>query len=128
MYRLLVVDDDEALLQALERKFEAYGDLEVEVARDGIEAMKLAEESIPDVMLLDLLMPEMDGYELIERVRGLPRGDEVVLIILSNVDPTDEVRSKISPYKPAAYYIKSEMALDTLVRTVAGTVGVEMSS
>jgi DNA-binding response OmpR family regulator len=68
--RVLVVDDDEDSAELLAETFQLRG-CDVEVAHDGATALRLAEAFLPHVALLDVGLPDMDGYELARRLRGL---------------------------------------------------------
>ena len=76
--KLLLVDDDARNLFALTKVLKNKG-FAVEVAPDALTALKLLEQSTFDVLLTDIMMPQVDGYELIRRVRAL--GYDKLLII-----------------------------------------------
>ncbi|MFC6477592.1 response regulator [Pseudomonas asuensis] len=61
MIRLLIVDDSALMRRHLQKVFEAEGDFDIEMARNGLEAIKLSRQFDPDVITLDINMPEMDG-------------------------------------------------------------------
>ena len=79
---MLIVEDNADAAEGLMMLIEAYGH-EVQVAPDGVAAMDLAESFVPDLMLVDLGLPGMDGYELARRVRLEPRFAEIPLIALT---------------------------------------------
>jgi CheY-like chemotaxis protein len=79
--RLLVVDDDVDVAESLRRLLEARG-YEVELAHDGREALeRLACGPLPDLVLLDFAMPELDGQEVLARLRGDPRTAELPVLM-----------------------------------------------
>jgi CheY-like chemotaxis protein len=80
--RILVVDDLSDAATSLALVCELYG-AQAKVARDGIEALTLGAEFLPDVVLMDITMPIMDGYEAARRLRAEPWGKSVVLIALT---------------------------------------------
>ncbi len=81
--RVLVVDDDMRNLLALTPLLEGWG-IEVTAAGGGIEAMDtLAEDDGFDLVLLDLMMPEMDGFDIIEQIRGQPQFRDLPIVVLS---------------------------------------------
>ena len=82
MPRILLVDDDLAILRLLEVNFRMEG-FEVHAAAHGEEALAAASNATPDVVILDLMMPGMDGHEIYERLRGEPDTAEVPVIFLS---------------------------------------------
>lgn len=77
--RIVIADDNEDLLQMLAWFLEGEG-FEVHSALDGHEAVRLAEQHRPDVMILDLGMPGVDGYEAARTVRARPWGDATKLV------------------------------------------------
>jgi two-component system, OmpR family, response regulator MprA len=81
--RILVVDDEQAVRESLERtlRFEGY---EVTVAGDGVEALDRVEHERPDVVVLDVLMPRLDGLEACRRLRA--RGDSMPVLLLTARD------------------------------------------
>ncbi|MFN3535419.1 MAG: sigma-54-dependent transcriptional regulator [Desulfatiglandales bacterium] len=76
---ILVVDDEEAVLRSLEGVLADEG-FEVISSRSGEEALRLLAESNPDIMLLDIWMPKMDGIEVLKRVKEEPSGPEVIVM------------------------------------------------
>jgi CheY-like chemotaxis protein/anti-sigma regulatory factor (Ser/Thr protein kinase) len=80
--RVLVVDDNESMLESLEIVISLMGH-EVRTAPDGETAVALAEEFRPDIVLMDLGMPRMNGYEAARRIRAQPWGQNLTLIALT---------------------------------------------
>lgn len=79
---MLVVDDDRVIQQLLEVNLELEG-YEVAKASDGEEALKLAQSFMPDVMLLDVMMPKYDGREVCRRIKADPATAHIPIIFLS---------------------------------------------
>lgn len=82
MPRILLVDDTEDNLDMLERRLKLRK-FEVVVARNGIEAVSAFTQHHPDLILMDMLMPEMDGYEATRQIRQLPEGRGIPIIGLT---------------------------------------------
>jgi DNA-binding response OmpR family regulator len=80
--KILIADDEPAIVTALEFLLRRSG-YEVEIARDGDEALRLAEAMRPDLVLLDVMMPVKSGYEVCWRLREQPELRDVKIIILS---------------------------------------------
>jgi signal transduction histidine kinase/DNA-binding response OmpR family regulator len=89
---LLLVDDDEGSLEAMARLLEAAGWSTLS-ARDGAEALGILERTLPAAIVLDLLMPEMDGFEFLRRLRGDPRWRAVPVIVMTGKDPSEAERA-----------------------------------
>ncbi len=80
--RILVADDFPQAAETLAQLLRQEG-YEVQIARDGLEAVTAAEHSHPDVIVLDLAMPELNGYDAARKIRQQPWGKDVVLIALT---------------------------------------------
>ena len=91
--RVLVVDDNEDAAESLAALLRIFGH-EVGVALDGEQALALAPELRPDIVLLDLGMPRMDGHEVARRMRAAPWGGAMKIVALSGFgDSSDRDRS-----------------------------------
>jgi two-component system, OmpR family, alkaline phosphatase synthesis response regulator PhoP len=80
--RVLVVDDEPNVVMSLEFLMRRAG-FEVTVARNGREALDALEGSPPDLLLLDVMMPEFDGYEVCERIRARPEWSGTKIVMLT---------------------------------------------
>ncbi|MCS6877385.1 MAG: response regulator [Geminicoccaceae bacterium] len=80
--RVLVVDDEPNIVLSLEFLMRRAG-FEVQVARTGGEALKALEGEPPDLVLLDVMMPEVDGYEVCERLRAKPEWRKTKIVMLT---------------------------------------------
>ncbi|HEX9094203.1 MAG TPA: response regulator, partial [Coriobacteriia bacterium] len=79
---VLVVDDDMSIVRVLTDTLRARG-FAVAAAFNGLEALASVEASKPDLMLLDLKMPEMDGYQVIQRVKGNPEWRDIPIVVMT---------------------------------------------
>jgi DNA-binding response OmpR family regulator len=86
--RVLVVEDDEAIADVLRRSLRAEGH-EVRSAADGVEALTEAQQFVPDLVILDLGLPRLDGVEVCRRLRA--EGDVPILILTARTDTEDRV-------------------------------------
>jgi CheY-like chemotaxis protein len=108
--RVLIVDDEADLLEMLELRLQATGLFEVAVANDGQEALARAAEFKPAVVLLDGVMPGMDGWETCRRLRETPEGQAAAVVLMTAGSP-QKARDKarefrlegliFKPYDPA---------------------------
>lgn len=80
--KILIVDDEPNIVMSLEYAFRKR-EFEVFVARDGTEALEIAEKQLPDVILLDIMMPHMDGYETLRLIRENDALKHTKIIFLS---------------------------------------------
>jgi DNA-binding response OmpR family regulator len=88
MGRILVVEDDAAIADVLRRTLRQEGH-EVRSAEDGVEALELAESFVPDLVILDLGLPKLDGVEVCRRLRA--ESDAPILILTARTDTDDRV-------------------------------------
>ncbi|MFW5853391.1 MAG: response regulator [Patescibacteria group bacterium] len=89
--KVLIVDDDKFLLDMYSVKFTENG-FEVKVAYNGPEALEAVENGYqPDVCLVDIIMPNMDGFEVIDKLKQLPNYQNTALIILSNLGQQEDI-------------------------------------
>lgn len=90
-YKILIVDDDKFLLNMYSIKFQKEK-FDVTVAGDGLEAFnKLKEGYVPDAIVLDIVMPVMDGLEFLEKIRSENLAKDATLLILSNQGQSSDI-------------------------------------
>ncbi|RIV45993.1 response regulator transcription factor [Flagellimonas pelagia] len=82
MKKILIVDDEPNIVMSLEYAFKKK-DFGVFIARDGTEALEIAEREKPDLILLDIMMPQMDGYETLKRIRESENLGQTKVVFLS---------------------------------------------
>jgi len=87
---ILVIEDDKFLRELISRKLIGEG-FDVLEAVDGEEGIKKIKEGKPDLVLLDLILPSIDGFEVLTRVRDDPEVSSIPVIILSNLGQREEV-------------------------------------
>ena len=83
--KILVVDDDPDIIEAITTVLESIDEYEVHTACDGLECMQAIKEDLPDLLILDLLMPRMDGFAVVRDLRGNPRYRKLPIMILTSV-------------------------------------------
>jgi CheY-like chemotaxis protein len=95
--RLLVVDDDPQVADMVHQMLEGQAYI-VETAADGVAALETIERNRPDVILLDLMMPQLDGFGVIERLRQDPEGSEIPIIVLTakSLSGEESIRLRLS--------------------------------
>ena len=118
---VLVVEDDATLRRALCKELEISG-IDVESASDGKEGLKLALEHKPKLILLDLLMPEMDGHKVLEHLRKDTWGKDADVIVLSNTDDYDSVY-KTMEKSVNDYFVKADTSIKKLASIVKQRIG-----
>lgn len=88
--KLLLVEDDVTLVKMYERKFLSDG-YEVSVAYDGLEGLKKATDEKPDLILLDIMLPKLDGLAMFKKLRSLAPTQGIPVILLTNFGQDDAV-------------------------------------
>jgi DNA-binding response OmpR family regulator len=120
---ILIVEDENALLQILADKFRREGFL-VFTAKDGVEGLKAALKNKPHILVLDIIMPSMDGITMLKKLRENKWGQYVPVLILSNLSDPQGVEETMAQDKRVGYLIKSNWGLDDVVKKVKETLGV----
>lgn len=112
---ILVVDDSATVRKLISGKLEKCG-LEVICAVDGMDALEKINESIPDLILLDITMPRMDGYQVCKLIRGNDATKDVPVVMISGKDGFfDKVRGRMAG---TTGYITKPFGPETLMKTV----------
>ena len=89
MYKILIVEDDQSLLQALTLRLEREN-FKIISARDGEDGLEQAKNLHPDLILLDIIMPRMDGITMLKKLRTDEWGKKVSVIILTNLSDAEK--------------------------------------
>ena len=93
--KILVVDDNEAAVIQVREILESEG-YKVDVVRGGQEALEYVKQTIPEGIILDLMMPEIDGFEVLEKIRGSKSTAKIPVLVLTAKDLTPEDLNKLS--------------------------------
>ena len=119
--KILIADDEPNIVAALEFLLQRSG-YEVHVARDGDEALKLVEATHPDLVLLDVMMPQKSGYEVCKRMRERADWRHIKIIMLSAKGRDAEVNKGLSI--GADHYITKPFSTQELMAKINGLLGV----
>lgn len=119
-YKILIIDDDPFLSEIYSLKFKLSG-FDVFTAVNGEKALEAVKENIPAVILLDLVMPKMDGFETLAALRKIPELDKTFIIIFSNLGQKEDVDRG---YRLGAndYIIKTRFTPSEVVEKVRGVI------
>jgi len=118
MKRVLVVDDDDSLRQLVAEALREAR-YRVELAANGAEALRLMRRRLPHAIVLDLMMPQLDGSGFVELMRLNPRFAAVPVLLVSAADDAGEAATRLG----ARAYLKKPFEIDDLVQTIANLVG-----
>jgi DNA-binding response OmpR family regulator len=107
--RILIVDDTKDIVTVLTRRLQSWG-YEPLTASSGEECLKIADEQLPDLILLDIMMPKMKGREVCARLRANPKTQKIPVIFLTALGLADHVKAGldvgaedyiVKPFEPA---------------------------
>ena len=112
--KILVVEDDELLVKAIVDKFLREG-FDVEVGYNGQEGLDAAKKNHPDLIIVDIIMPKMNGIEMVKELRNDAWGKQVPIIILTNMNPSQDILEAISEYKVSYCLVKSDSTLEEVI-------------
>lgn len=115
--KILIIEDELPMLKALSEKFtrEGFSVIEAQNGQDGLDS---ALKNRPDLIILDLFMPVMDGKAMMEELRKDEWGKKVPIMILTNLNPDDKTLGEIMTSGPSYYFIKSKWQLEDLTEKV----------
>lgn len=116
MQKIIIVEDDSMLADIYQMKFSSSG-FEVFLAENGKLALEIAKKEKVDVILTDLIMPEMDGFALTKILRSGDYDPNIKIIIFSNMDQEDN-QKKLAEFKISGYITKSNYSPAKLVEEV----------
>jgi CheY-like chemotaxis protein len=119
MVRVLIVDDDPHIRLLLKSVLEMRG-YTVQVAADGGEGLRMAQELAPDAMVVDGIMPVMDGIALVENLRSKPATQDLPVLFLTAMDEldADEIKERLRVHQVVRKPVDIDL-LDRLLREVA---------
>lgn len=118
--RVLIVEDDKFLHQLLVKKFASNG-FAVAEAIDGNEALAALQKRVPHVVLLDLILPGIDGFEVLRQMRQTPEFSKIPVIILSNLGQQEDIQ-KGQALGAIDYMVKANFTLDEIISRVRQVV------
>ncbi len=113
---ILLVEDDEFLRDIYALKFKNRG-FDIRTAGDGIEALAKIEEKVPQFLLLDILLPHIDGWQVLKKIQENPKLKEIIIITLSNLGQKEEVDKAIE-LGARKFLIKAHYEPNQVVREV----------
>lgn len=123
MKKILIVEDEAPLRKALEYLFKDAG-FEVTSAADGETALKLIQGLLPDLIILDILLPKMDGITVLNLIRSDPKTKDLHVLVLSNMADEDTM-SKIMEAGGKYYLVKSNYSVDDVLEKAREIMGMD---
>lgn len=117
MKKILIVEDEPSYRNLLHSELTAKGYLTID-AKDGKEGYDKAVTIKPDLIILDLLMPGVDGITMLETLRKDKYGKSMNVIILTNLELDSQVMERVLNAKPLFYFVKSDITPSVLVAKI----------
>jgi len=115
--KILIVEDEPAYAKLLHDQLTQRGYLVIE-AHDGLNGLEKIKSEKPDLVLLDIRMPKMDGMTMMDLLRKDDEGKIVKVIFLTNLEADEEMLKKVVEQLPLYYYVKSDTDLDKLITKI----------
>lgn len=119
--KILFIEDESALQRAVSQVLSEEG-FKIISALDGETGLKVAQAEIPDLILLDLVLPKKDGFEVLKELKGNPSTSHIPIIILSNLEGSSDVM-KAMDLSATTYLVKANYNLDEVVEKIKGLLG-----
>jgi DNA-binding response OmpR family regulator len=120
--KILLIEDDAPLRNVLRDKFTIEG-FDVIDAKDGEEGLAKALSEHPDLIMLDIILPKMDGITMLKKLREDAWGRDVHVFMLTNLSDNEKVADALQN-NAFEYFVKSDIKIEDLVTKVRGTLGV----
>jgi|SRR3989344_5863545 len=116
--KILLIEDEPLLANLLKQRLEANS-FEVMLARDGEEGLKILRDTKPDLILLDIILPKISGFELMETLRSNTSFQQAPIVIISNLGQDNDIE-KGQSLGAVGYFIKAKISIEDLVNQLKG--------
>lgn len=118
---LIVIAEDEAALSGvLKNKLSRHG-YTVEIAQDGVEAVEKIKTLRPALVLLDLIMPNKNGFQVLEEVKADPSLATIPVVVFSNLNQ-EEDRERAKKFGAVDFWVKSDIAITDVIAKISGYI------
>ncbi|MEI6042310.1 MAG: response regulator [bacterium] len=114
--KILIVEDEDILVRVLREKFEDNG-FDVEVAEEGDKVIPLVEKFKPDMILLDIFLPKLNGMDILEKLKDDEVMKTIPVIIISNLDDDKKIKEALN-LGAVDYIVKSQHPINEVVELV----------
>ncbi len=121
MSKILIIEDDPVFQQTLQEFLRADG-FEVASAVDGEEGIELVREKSPDLVLLDIILPKKNGYEVIAELKKEPTTKNIPIVLLTNLGGTQDVEKALE-LGATTYLVKSDYKLEEVAGKIKAILG-----
>lgn len=115
---ILIVEDESFLSKVLAERMEDEGFARIDVAGNGEEALVKVKANRPDIILLDMILPRMNGFEVLEHLQADPKLKTIPVLVLSNLGQDQDIEQAKS-LGATDYIVKSNFSLQKVVEKIA---------
>jgi len=115
-YHILLIEDEEMLANMYETKFQNEG-YNIMKALDGESGLKLAQESKPDIILLDIIMPKMDGFSVLRSLKENDKTKNIPVVLLTNLGQDEDIK-KGNQMGASGYLVKANLTPAEVIKKV----------
>lgn len=116
MKKILIIEDEKFLLEMYQSRFEKE-DYQVLAAMSGRVGLELAQKEKPDLIILDILMPGMDGYEVIKKLKKDSQTEKIPILVFSNLGQQEEINQGLK-LGADDYVVKTDLTPSELINKV----------
>jgi CheY-like chemotaxis protein len=120
MPHILIVEDEVVLSNIMRVRLEDEK-YKVTLVENGQDALRVLEKDIPDVILLDLIMPDMDGFEFLKEIKNVPAYQNIPVIVSTNLNQEEDI-SRVKSMGVTDYVVKSDVTMTQLADKVTEIV------
>lgn len=124
--KILIVEDEQFISQTISNKFKISG-FEVLNAVDGFSGLKQAFDNHPDIILLDIVMPDMDGITMLKKLREDEWGKNIPVIMLTNLSDADKI-AEVMTLGVTDFLVKANWELSDVVKLVSEKLNIPVVS
>ncbi|MFP3980440.1 MAG: PleD family two-component system response regulator [Desulfobacterales bacterium] len=121
--KVLVIDDEEDFCFFVRENLTNSGRYDVVIATNGLRGLELAESEAPDIILLDMVMPDMGGEEILEKLRENRRTAEIPVVFLTALATRQDTGSAIFKKIGDSYFIAKPVRTRELIQAIDGFLG-----
>jgi DNA-binding response OmpR family regulator len=120
MIKVLVIEDDKFLRELISQKLLKEG-YDVAEAMDGEKGIEAVKQESPDLILLDLILPGMDGFDVLARIKSAPESSDIPVIVLSNLGQKDDIEKGLK-MGAVDYLIKAHFTPGEIIEKIRAVV------
>lgn len=117
----MIVEDDKFFISLISKKLLDNG-LEVLSANDGQQTFKVLETKKPDLIILDIMLPDIDGFEILKRLKEMPIVKDIPVIFLTNLGTKEDI-VKGRSLGVSSFLIKATVTMDEVIQEISRTLG-----